>query len=891
MSEAPGMLQKTRKTPEDATEFEREQLRFLLSDGDPGATLSEINPSLAWLPVLWKMSLIRPDTQLAAWIERNFDDEQSVRDVVANLRFFTPETAAVLQSRLNAHSERLSPLLIKCWQLIIRQMKTSRHGVLDHDWYDVAPRLRRGDVSVDSFSRVAEALKPKLILDKLTFFDDEDDSKPQRPSDLMSISYDVDDGLTGNEVLEAWPQSAPAEADARLVAVLYTALKTALDDATDVGVEGTEAYSLTDYTIPSVARHEQNNHRSGFYPIVRVIADLWERLATKSPSRAREFFADWSNSQFRLIRRLALFAAANPVISPNAAAGTLMTLPQSELFLTGSTVEVHRLIRERWSSFSADDQAALLVRFMAGPPPDWFKEGTDIDERLARNRFDLLGEMERDSLQLTSEASSLLADIRRRWPHWELRPPAQAGFHIWMGSGETTVENPATLDGVSDEEIVAAAEQAAANATFLDADLWHALCLNDPDRAARGLAHVAKNGHWSVDFWRQLLWVRKEYQQTDTASRIAVLLLAWPEASFKPIADPASAWIDEHTKALDEKLLWPLWDRIATAILAEAEERQAANDIFSQALNSPAGHLVQTLIRKMPAVIGDDAIPSTLKARLDRMASASGHAGRLARVRLAAEVSMLFQRVPVWTTERIVPLFNWSCSEAADVWSARKYANYVGSPELFRLTKEAFLEIFSRPTTPDDDLRVYSEWLTAILIANQSKDTDYPISPTEARVALRRAGVRALSHVGHRLTSELSGGTSAERGMRWRTIIGPVFMSMWPLDVELQTSATTYKLAQLVRNTGDAFSEAADIIIPFIRPEEGRTHSTVYAIAEADDAIYEAAPAKVLDLLAAVVGDGSSGSVYGLDKAMKRILAYDPKLTDTRKFQRLLSAA
>jgi len=349
--------------------------------------------------------------------------------------------------------------------------------------------------------------------------------------------------------------------------------------------------------------------------------------------------------------------------------------------------------------------------------------------------------------------------------------------------------------------------------------------------------------------------------------------------------------MDERAKTLDEALLWPLWDRIADVALSDTEARQAMNDIFTEALNSSAGRLVEVLIRKMPASIGDDAVPATLKARLDRMASAPGHAGKLARVRLAADVSMLFQRAPIWTAERIVPLFDWSSPEAADVWSARKYANYVGSPELFRLTKSAFLEIFSRPTTPDGDLRVFSEWLTAILIANQSKKADYSISPTEARVALRRAGVRALSNVGHRLTAELSGGTSTERGARWRTIVGPVFISMWPLDVELQTSATTYKLAQLVRNTGDAFPEAADIIIPFIRPEEGRSHSTVFAIAEADDAIYKLAPAKVLDLLAAVVGDGSSGSVYGLDKAMNRILAQDPKLGDTRKFQKLLSVA
>lgn len=349
--------------------------------------------------------------------------------------------------------------------------------------------------------------------------------------------------------------------------------------------------------------------------------------------------------------------------------------------------------------------------------------------------------------------------------------------------------------------------------------------------------------------------------------------------------------LDEHAKSLDESLLWPLWDRVADATLRDTEARQAMNDIFTDALNSSAGRLTEILIRKMPATIGDDAVPAEVKARLDRIAAVRSHAGRLARVRLAAEVSMLFQRAPAWTAEHIVPLFEWSSPEAVDAWSARKYSNYIGSPKLFALTKNAFLGLFSRPATPDEDLRVFSEWLTAILIANQSKQAGYPILPTEARVALRRAGVRALSSVGHRLTAELAGGTSAERGARWRSVVGPVFISMWPLDVELQTSSTTYKLAQLVRNTGDAFSEAADVIIPFIRPDEGRSHSTVYAIAEADDTIYRLAPAKVLDLLTAVVGDASSGNIYGLSKAIDRILAFDPKLGDTRKFQRLLSVA
>ncbi len=890
MNEKPQPQTQARRTPEDASEFEREQLRFFLSRGDAGATLASINPSLAWLPMLWKMNLVRSDTQLAQWVERNFEDPNAVREVVANLRFFTPETANVLEFRLNSQMDRLSPVLVKCWRLIIRNMRTLKHGAPQNEWYEVAPCIARGDTSADTLRRVADALRPTLSLDKRSFYGEDEPSAPDAPSDLMSIKYVLDDGLSGEEVLAAWPENASADADDRLLATLSIALMDALEDAKDVGVDSGHGYGITDYDVPSVAKHEQNSYRSGFYPIVRVIADLWERLVKKSPAYALAFVDQWTASEFRLMRRLALFAAANPVVSPELAADILMKLPQAELFLTSSTVEVFRLIRARWKEFSSAAQLALLHRFVEGPPLDWFNEGTDMARRLDRCRFDILGDMEREGFELSPEARDVLADIRTRWPQWELRPANQAGFHIWLSSGEDTVGNAATLDEVSDEALVTTAEKIVAASDFFESDVWNALCLSDPDRAARGLAVSAGKGHWPPGLWRQLLWARKEYLQATTRAYIAQALLEWPALTFGTIAVPASSWIEEQAKALDDTLLWPLWDRIAITILSDTEE-PAMNDVFTDALNSPAGRLVEVLIKKLASNVNGEAIPTKLRERLDKMVSATGRVGKLARVRLAAEVSLLFQRAPIWTAERMIPLFDWSSPDAPDVWSARKYSNYIGSPELFGLTKRAFLELFSRSDTPEEDVRVFSEWLTAIMIANQAKEADYPITATEARTALRRAGVKALSSVGHRLTSELGGGTAAQRADRWRKVVGPVFQSIWPLDVELQTSATTYKLTHLLRSTGDAFPEAADVIVPFIQPEERRSHSTVFSIAEAPEEIYEAAPSKVLDLMVAVVGDASPGSVYALGKALERIRTHDPALADTRKFQKLLSYA
>jgi hypothetical protein len=315
-------------------------------------------------------------------------------------------------------------------------------------------------------------------------------------------------------------------------------------------------------------------------------------------------------------------------------------------------------------------------------------------------------------------------------------------------------------------------------------------------------------------------------------------------------------------------------------------------DALTDALNAPAGRLVEVLLKKFTKGSGDSELSPEMRRRFDKLVDAPGRPGFLARMRLASEVSMLFERAPVWTRNKIVPLFDWTCPDAADAWAARKYANYIGSPELFGLTKQPFLEMFGRNDVAAEDLRIFAEWLTAILIANQSRSDDrYSLTSTEARAALRRAGDKALSSVGHRLAIEMERAKPEEKVTRWRTIIGPVFQAIWPLDVELQTQASTFKLAQILMATGEAFPEAADVIIPFIRPDDPHSYSTVFSIAEAPEALYASAPGKMLDLIAAIVGEAAPGSVYALNKALDRIRVLDPTLADTRKFQKLLSYA
>jgi hypothetical protein len=561
-----------KKTPADATPFEREQLRFFLSEGDLAATLSEVNPSLAWLPVLSEMKLIQSETQLIAWIEHNFADADAIRDVVANLHFFGSETANFLEYRLNAQAAVLPPLFVKTWRLIIRHMRDAKRGIAGNEWFEIAPQLKRGDHSAAMVHRLVNVLCPKLKISKRLSWTTSEERVPERPSDLMSINYEVDDSVASNDVLAAWPDDSAAETDERLLSELTTALEAVLADAIDVGVEGNEGYSTSDSDVPSVAQHHQNQYRSGFQLIVRVMAEIWTRLATKSPERAIAMAARWRDSQFRLTRRLALFSFANPVVPAKLGADMLIGLPSGELFLTNSSLEVYRLIRARWRDFSIQRQRRILRRLREGPPRSWFREGANVDQHIDRSRFDFLSDMTRDGFDIGHQAKKLTKEIRARWPQWEPKPAEQAGFHIWVEGGSRELGgDTGKFEGVADDDLVNEARRIAAGAGFMEGDSWQGLCLTDPDRALRGLDAASRRGDWTPGFWQQLMWSQTAYADPETELKITELLLQWPQDSFDKIAVPALAWLDLHAKTLPDAVIWPLWDRIATATLVEGD--------------------------------------------------------------------------------------------------------------------------------------------------------------------------------------------------------------------------------------------------------------------------------------------------------------------------------
>jgi hypothetical protein len=878
-------------TPIDVSEYEREQLRFFLANSDMATLLSEMNPSLAWLPILAEMNLLQNDAALPLWVERNFNNVDAVREVVANIRFFKAESARILGFRLNDQRDKIDPLLAKCWQLIVRHIRNAQPGLVQNEWFEVLPRVKRGDLATDVLERVSSVLTPKLFVEERFGWYDEPGHKIERPTDVFSIKYRVDEGVSEDDFFGVWPKTAPAATEEHLILMLTNSLSGVLADAIDIGVESNVTLSISDVDVPSVAAHEQNQYREGVLAIVRVMAELWSRLIQKNARTARDILREWERSDFRLVHRLALFAAAHPKVSPQQAADILIQLPQGELFLTNSQVEVHRLIRNRWAEFPPKRRGMIEKRIIEGPPADWFKEGADLSRPMDRYRFQLLVDLERSKVPMGREATELLRQIRERHSQWRDVEPEKVSFSMWQGSVTSAVGSKEKLSSVPSNQLIRAAKKAADEADFMEGDSWQGLCQEEPITAFRGIEDAPMSERWREWAWRPLLWAAaNKVTDPDELNRIASLLAKWPKAApFAETASGAAFWMDQVSDKLKARNLWAVWDLIEQRSPRRTEDLD--KDVFSTALNDPSGNLASVLLKRTPRPKGQVELGKHLRIRYEKLIESGDVFALLARVRLSAAIAFLFERAPTWTTENLVPSFNWDSSDAPAMWSARKYSNQIGSPELFRLIKEPLSELFSRPEVPEEDLRVFSDWLAAILLANHALKTGYPLTTTEVRSILRRAAHSSLSSFAHRLATQMESAAPAEKTKVWSETVGPVFQGAWPLDVELQTETATFKLVQILLATGAAFEDAAKIIIPFIRAEDPRRHSSVFSISEANAELYGVAPTQMLRLLSAVAGDASDHTVYGLKKALSKLEEKAPQLKQTKAFQKLAAQA
>ena len=362
--------------------------------------------------------------------------------------------------------------------------------------------------------------------------------------------------------------------------------------------------------MPSVAPHSQNAHRSGFYPIIRVLADLWHRIADKDRDLARTLALRWADSHFLLVKRLWLFALAHHVFTPSEAGASVRKLGNDVFWDSGAQVELLRLLTTRWMAFDPADRSEIEARLRQGIACDLFpSDEIENEDKWVSIRnssiFKRLKRIEAAGGELAIDSQNLLKEISARHPQWKPSAGDRDDFSSWIEGRWGPMGHPELLEKIADESLVNEAVRLQRERPFEEGDVWRKFCSADPYRALQGLGLEASHGRWEAGAWRDLLGAAVDNGEQELQFQLADLLLQMPDGPLQQLLRAAAIWLQKRREVLSAadgpggQRFLRLWDHLASLAYREQDPEDArafGDDLLMQSLNSPSGILARSLL-------------------------------------------------------------------------------------------------------------------------------------------------------------------------------------------------------------------------------------------------------------------------------------------------------
>lgn len=880
------------RRPSDLEKEEMARVVHLLSRGDAGAQLAALSPSADWLPALLEQGVLARDgSGLEAWISSRLNDPDMIT-ACAGLRTVGERLQWYVESELDRSAE-MPTHRQEAWTLLL-SLGPSIPREHDMTWHRLKGRLRRGAAGYDARRTIAALLRPRVSVRRPWRLYEPEPDEPETLSSLLSIEFTSGDLPPLGEFLAAWPQDAQRET--QLLTTLNQTLMDALDQEADLR-SGT-GWNHADRDVPSVAHHGQNAHRSGFYPLVRVIADLWLRLAGRDPAAAAIVLNQWRASSWILTRRLALFADHQEMTPPADAVADIIALDDFDFWVSNAQAEVMKILVDRWDYLPRAPRAAIERRIVDGMPRSLFPKRPIADEEWDSIHdaasYRRLTRLRTAGRALSRRALARLSKIERRYPLWRPGPGDRDDFHSWSESSSGPQGEPKSLDTVADDRLVAEALRIQQDHAWDQGDVWRLFCQSDPARAFRGLATEAAEGRYRIDAWPPFLWSLRDRPDDALLAQAADLLLAAPDQALLDLADTVASVLQTERVRLAGRY-WPFWDRLAQVVYGTHAPSldPGDSDLSTRALNQSGGVLVWTLLEALSAERpqAGQGLPAPYEARIETALADEGEAGRLARIRSVNSLTFLHNIAPDWAERRLTPYLDTASADAAVYWAAQIY-DHMGSARLFNHLRPHLLTYLRRPDLSHMEAEQLGGRAFQVVVWLQAGNArDYELDPTEFRRVLTASSEELRNTVSWMLwrLTDRDEDDEARRSDRWSSLVGPVFRTLWPLEGAAQSERSSENLMRMALEAGPEFPDAVDAIASIIVPF--RLWDVRYSLRLEDrhqelDRLY---PRPFLRLLNALVDPARHPPPQDLGETLARCRDADPGVVHEASYRRLLA--
>ena len=879
--------------PDVVGEEDWDRLRWLLRGGNAAALLAEVNPHPRWAGPLGKAGLLgADDASPGQWIRQRFEDPEMPANLLEGVPFDL-RTVGMIEHALHYRSQHESPLpahFRKAWQLILDTAAQPRDR--SRRWHEATRAIAR-DAPLSARRAIVDNLRPRAWPERPFHWPglERDPTSAPRLRDLLHIDF----GPQQIYRLEDLSAGLPAEHRRRMVQALCNALDDALEDAVEYEFIS-EGRDGTSNDVRSVARHEQDRHPSGFYPIVRAIIDLWTLAASEDREWGRAVAATWRESEYLLHRRMWLHGLSMPIFDGADVATGLTAVSDREFWLSHARRESMRLIAERWAELEVDARTGIEGRIAAGIPANLVDMGDSgqtqafIDHEIFMRLHRILGA----GHSLGEEATRKLLDIEAQHPNWVPGEGDRDDFGVWS-TGVTTYGPQGDVDlleGVEPERLVRRAIEISGEDPMEQGEVWRLLCAADPHRALTGLLTALEAGDADVAAWRSFLWATAESEVADVhaAALEAVQRQDFPRGLVHPVLD----WLMRRRSLvpLETEGLLSLWDRLFDELtdLASPVTEDMREDPVFRMLNEAEGKIGTLLLNEIDRRRAADEPPlcEGLRQRIERLVGSEGALRLLGRAAMMDRLRSLFRVDGAWTTATLVPLLGWEePTSAAACWAVLLYS---GPPEaqLFALLKTDMLSAARRPSIGRESRKLAAWLMLPLLWAQRPVGEVYDLAPIETRRALADGGEDLRRSAAFLLVGAMEQ-LGEDKAAIWRDRVQPLIAAAWPHEPELREEGSSHHLQSAALLAGDAFPEAVEVVAPLIAKFASWDVAMWLEFNDEGMHRFDRHPGPMLRLLEAVIDEAAPPTE--LEPMLRRIAAASPGIENGPVFRKLLSWA
>lgn len=679
----------------------------------------------------------------------------------------------------------------------------------------------------------------------------------------------------------------------KLLPSLTSDLTLLVKDALDLMKELGEANEHFDHSFshrPSIAKHANNRNSDDWTMLIDWLCDSWKLNAESFPELAKSEIYRWVQIKYPLFRRLVFFAATETdLFEPEVTLSWLLSDNGFWLWSADTKHEIILLIRKISPLLKPKDKYALEYAIMNGPPRTIFREDTTDDEFERYNCYYIWHRLTKyvsSGVRPSLKVSKALAKLTHKYPDLKESTDESDEFVVYSGGGEIKkkiINSPADCEELA-QWLLDESDMNPFKERIFESDDWGKRCREDFNIACQALIKSSKLS-WVVHRWTKALDVWADSALiAESWKFLSGMLVNMPDEVLKKLMMSFCWWLCSAAKnhVADADTLLALCGRVIRLFENDNYKYPLIDtDPVTAALNHPVGQVTEALIIWWYDQNPQDnlKLPAEIKPVFSKLSNLKITNYLCARINFAQHVIPLLRVDPCWTTEHLIPLFQWGkhdLIESLAVWRAFLWAPRRYDP-LLELIKEPFLKTVEYYKELKESSQQYASFLTFIAVDPRNLFTQKQLAQVTQQ--LPSDGLQEVVYSLMRMVD----GAGDQQSDFFENRIKPYFKAIWPKSKRTTTQGISEALAKLCLSCKSNFPEAIELLSVYFKPVENG-FSIINPLKTSG--LCAEYPEESLNFLGKTVNK-NTGLVNHLNECLEEIKKADSSLTRSNIYRRL----